>query len=175
MLQRPPCRRGAITSNPESRFSALDLRTGSDVRLSMQPSPSARSCSDRLSRRNAAALRAWWMREAIPAKEVDAGKAESSKALTLNRWLEKRAYSIFTIHEIGHELKAMSQCLDADRDLIGFGAAELLHVGDACRLQILHEQLFPRGSLEALNQKFRRRPTDAPLSGFILRRKGARI
>jgi hypothetical protein len=37
----------------------------------------------------------------------------------------------------------MSQCLDADRDLIGFGAAELLHVGDACRLQILHEQLFP--------------------------------
>ena len=45
------------------------------------------------------------------------------------RTVQASIFDVFATHEIGHELKAMSQWLDEQRDLLGLVARDLARVG----------------------------------------------
>src|SRR5689334_23900020 len=45
------------------------------------------------------------------------------------RTVQASIFDVFAAHEIGHELKAMSQWLDRQRDLLGMVARDLARVG----------------------------------------------
>ena len=45
------------------------------------------------------------------------------------RTVQASRFDVFATHEIGHELKAMSQWLDEHRDLLGLVARDLVRVG----------------------------------------------
>jgi transposase, IS5 family len=45
------------------------------------------------------------------------------------RTVQASIFDVFATHEIGHELKTMSQWLDGHRDLLGLVGRDLLRVG----------------------------------------------